>query len=193
MILAFGHQSRVGKDTAARFAVQALEELGIPTVRRAFAEPLKAVCYFLYGHAGLLNADFYDTVPGARTVEVPLLGKTPVDTWIDVGQALRGVHPDTWVGWTMDKADRAWEEHQIVSVISDLRFVNEARAITVRGGWCVKVEREEGQVLRSDQGIPADYPWESVIKNDGSARELRQKVRALVADFAKGVLRAGDR
>jgi len=74
-ILAFGHKSRTGKDTATRLLIDYInkEKSNIVVERRAFADKVKDISYQLYKYHGLQPADYYDNHPEARMVKLPLL------------------------------------------------------------------------------------------------------------------------
>lgn len=158
-ILALGHTSRVGKDTAARAIVEAIQG----AERVAFATKLKAVAAQLFGRYGLKGEDHYERNPEDRTVKLPRVGKTPVELWIETGNKLREVYPDLWIDLALDQA---FLNPVKLLVVSDLRFPNEAKAIKDRGGWCVKVNRPHGEVINaSDDLFPDDFAWDAELNN----------------------------
>jgi len=181
LILAFGHQSRVGKDTCASAVVEALGPNS--AVRRSFAAPLKDVAHRLFARYGLLPGDFYER-PGNehfRGQKLHGIDKTPVDLWIEVGQAMRAIHPDVWLdaGLEPDVCGR-------LIVVSDIRFRNEVEAVRRLGGWCVRVVRPDAPPPKgSDNMIGADFVWDAEIVNDGTIEELRAKAVALAKDYLR--------
>jgi hypothetical protein len=164
-IVGLGHQSRVGKDTCGNYLGKYLKSSGFTCKVTSFAILLKQVTYILYGNEGIKYHDHYDRYPEERTKVIPSLGMSVVDLWIKVGQAIRTVHPDTWLNAVIKDTEAQ------VLIIRDVRFPNEAEAIRAKGGLLVKITRP-GQVVRgSDAKIAEDYPWDIVINNDGELNE----------------------
>ena len=168
-IIAFGHQSRVGKDTAANAVWQYLQSEGIFSIKTAFAWKLKKAAHLVFGHYGLEDGPYYELPENEHLRDVPLprIGKTPVELWIEFGNSVRGIYARTWIDGTLDAAgtDR-------VLVISDLRFQNEGEAIRELGGKCVKVTRPGNPVKGSDQMMAEDFPWDVTIENTSDRATL---------------------
>jgi hypothetical protein len=189
-IVAFGHQSRVGKDTAARAIERAL-----PNVERvAFADALKATAHQLFQPYGLKPRDHYDANPVARTEPIGALewsrdewgvgSPTAVDVWVEFGAACRRIAPDVWV----DKVLHATRlDPPGLIVISDLRFPNEFRKIKDAGGWCVRIERPDGRrVHGSDAELDDSWDWDEVLINDGALEDLEQQAVDLALRYLHG-------
>lgn len=82
-------------------------------------------------------------------------------------------------------------------LITDLRFTNEAKSITDRGGICVRVNRHfETQTFYTQRvsfpdGIPVhpseneldDYAFDYVIENNGTLEELIEEVKKMLQHF----------
>lgn len=140
-IIGLGHYSRVGKDTLANMLAAELyrRDPSLRVVKRPFAWPLKIIAHTLYWWAGHKRPDFYDTAEGAALRDVPLqpLGKTPVEIWVALGNAVRDrVYERTWIQAALFDAAGA-----DVLLIPDVRYPNEALAIREHGGVLVKVVR----------------------------------------------------
>lgn len=196
-IIAFGHQSRVGKDTAAR----AVERAVTGAERVAFADGLKAFAHQLFQPYGLQPRDHYDRNPQDRTKPLKALrhgywpvrgdedpaAPTAVDVWVEFGRACRRIAPDVWV----DRVLRRTRLDPVkLIVISDLRFPNEFRRVREAGGWCVRIDRPDERlpVHGSDRELDAGWPWDAVITNTGSVEDLE---RAAV-DVADRYLNGND-
>lgn len=196
MILAFGHQSRVGKDTAAQAAYEHLRTNGIAAGRASFAGRLKEVAHALFQEHGLRPGPFYETPEGAPLRDVPLCGGcpppeekrrcpgrlhiTPVQVWIEVGQKMRDIHPTVWVDQVIGLAQPGR-----VLIVSDLRFQNEADAVRAAGGWCVRVRRPGAPAPKgSDDRLNPGFEWDAEIMNSGTVDDLREKARSLAMSFA---------
>jgi len=186
-ILALGHQSRVGKNTAADGIAYHLRREGVTVVMGSFAALLKRQAHQLWGHLGLEDGPFYETEETAFLRDTPLAnGRTPVELWIAYGQAVRAVDPGAWIAPVLE----APRPPGSLLVITDLRFDNEGDAVHARGGFCLKVEREGTKIRASDKMIRPDFPWDARLLNDGSWAELRGRAaelaRGYIATFNKG-------
>lgn len=169
-ILAFGHQSRVGKNTASEAVRHGLGADGVRVKVRSFARLLKRQAHALWGHLGLEDGPFYERPENEylRDVALPKIGKTPVDIWIEYGQSVRAIYGPTWA-----EAALAEAEPDALLVISDLRFDNEGDLIRDLGGWCVKIVRDGCPVRASDRMIRPDFPWSATITNNGDISALQ--------------------
>ncbi len=157
LVIGFGHRARQGKDSAARFIVEAYPRVDI--VRFGFADALRALCRVQYA---------------MTEKDAPLLQR--------VGVSMRGYDPEVWVRalyWTIR------ERKPDVALITDARFPNEAAMIKGLGGFMVKVERRlrDGSPYRADDRDPyhesetalSDYPdFDDTIENpDGDLTAFR--------------------
>lgn len=170
-------KKRAGKDTAAKFLV---EDHGF--VRYAFADPLKA--------AALAT----DPIISSAPAEIRLSQLVALKGWERAkelpearqylqrfGVAMREhVDPDVWLNATM--------RHVMVEsrpvVITDVRFPNEASAVSAAGGLLVRVLRSSAP---NDDGHVSETAldrWDcgAVIVNDGPIEALRSAVWNLVAE-----------
>jgi len=161
-IIAFGHRSRYGKDSAAKFLMTMCKLKSINTRKIAFASKLKQCCYLMFAWAGHQPPQYYDENPAARDIVLEPLGFTPVELWIKFGtQMVRTeLHDLTWIKAALDDAGKC-----DVLIISDLRFLNEVEAIRELGGLILKVDRP-GYPKRdsvADNAL-ADYSdWDMVL------------------------------
>lgn len=131
-LLAFGHRSGVGKDTAAEMAKTLIGPLFCDTF--AFADELKLECYQLFG---TLPPDRYDDDRSLRSKKVDGLELTPVELWVKFGEACREIDPLIWVNKTLELIG-CWSPN--VAILTDLRHPNEAKRLKELGAVLVKVE-----------------------------------------------------
>lgn len=178
-IVAFGHESGVGKDTAARFLIGFLRSTrkGLSVQKRSLASKLKAVAHDLYAWAGLKDEAHYEVDREARKQVLPALGKTPVQVWIDLSQAINErVYDATLPMYLLNNNGCG------VAVITDLRTPQEANIIRKRGGLLFKVQRrpELRDVVLTDRnvdGLLDDYSsWDGVIVNESDMDHLYEEV-----------------
>ncbi len=184
-LIAFGHEKRVGKDSASQFVSTHLRvEKGIRRVKKAgFADKLKDVCFQLYAWAGLRDKDFYEEPGNQHLKEVPLpaLGfLTPRQIWIGFGNEVKeAVYRDTWLDYLLKSTQADW------LIVSDMRFPNEADRIRELGGLVIKIVRLDVPHTSDAADDPLlDYKhWSRVIVNDGSLANLYSKVVEVVDEY----------
>lgn len=128
-IIGLGHYSRVGKDSVANSLVASLRDRAphLRVKKMSFAWQLKNISYDLYRWDGMKPPHFYDTPEGEkyRDILLPTIGKTPVQIWIDLGNALRDqVYPLTWVHYV----SKGIEDVDVL-IVPDVRFPNEVNAL----------------------------------------------------------------
>ena len=183
IIVAFGHESRVGKDTAAKLLDSALRVMNIKTKKVSFAAKLKQVSYDVYGWTGLKPGLFYESDEGAklRSVKLPVINKTPVEIWIDVGNHFREIYENTWRDYVLN-VDHGNTE---VLIITDLRFPNEGNGVHEKDGICVHViaERVPKMDSVSDRALDGWPNWDRKLFNEGDIKELSDKVDAFALNL----------
>jgi hypothetical protein len=99
----------------------------------------------------------------------------------------RGCCRETWINYGIRRA-RELERAGRLVLITDTRFVNEARAISATGGYVVRVHRDgkspgEHGSEREQSLIQADL----VVDNDGTLEQLHRSAAA----FALGLIERG--
>ncbi len=98
----------------------------------------------------------------------------------------KGLHENVWVNALMAdyKAPKMSEYHPSKWVITDVRFSNEAKAITDRNGVLIRIERP-GIPLSDHASETAldEYPFVHVIVNDGDLNDLINKIRKLLTQL----------
>lgn len=182
-IIGFGHRSRVGKDTCAKFLNTELRLSGIMSAQVSFAAKVKEVAHITYGWAGMQPGYFYDRSPEKRKEVLPELGMTPVQVWIEIGNKIREIHGDTW----LEACLRGTSTTAQVIIVPDVRFPNEADRILELGGWVYKVNRAgmpvilgvDGQPSQSDEALANYTNWTAVIDNNQDLMYLAGRMSVL--------------
>jgi hypothetical protein len=183
-IVAFGHRKRTGKDTAGGLLRKHLAviapELRVEEV--SFAAKLKEISYDLFGWGGLQPGPYYELPENAhlREVVLPLLGKTPRQIWIEVGNLMRQVHSDVWI-------NNALFVPADIVIVRDLRYHNEADIIEAKGGDRYKMVRDGVPVSNDVADVNLDNytKWSGIIYNNGTITDLSDKM----VDLAEKVVR----
>jgi len=171
VIIAFGHQKQVGKDTAVNTIYREYDNV----IKYSLAGPLYEIC-------GLLNREFYsknyyDANPEKKSIPMSN-GKTPRQFLIEVGQKMKEVcGRDCWVNLAIDTAEKIKPKHLL---ISDVRYREEAEKLKNEGAIFVKVVRPDLEHTsdEADDDLLDWDGWDHTLVNDGS-RDLLE-TRALL-------------
>jgi len=170
MIIGLTGYKRSGKDT-----VGSIIENEFNFKRYAFADKPKLLMLDLFDiPMSVWETDEKDTI-------IPKYGKSPREMIIDLGtHGARRAYEDVWSDYLMRKININYD-----SVITDVRFPNEAEAILEEGGYIIRVERR-GCVLGNDIVTTGlyDYTYDyniKIIQNNGTLEELSTKVKTLLA------------
>ena len=187
-ILAFGHKSRTGKDTATKLLIDYLnkEYPKVKVVRRAFADAVKNVSYLLYKCHGLQPRQYYDEHPEARAEKLPLLDMDAVEVWVAVGNKIRDIYAETWVDIALLDCDAD------IVIVSDLRYLNEAKRLHQLGGVCIKLERDDAAIRDTvaDNALNGYDGWDKVMQNNSTPEVLNEKLISLIneLDWFKNII-----
>jgi len=168
MIIGLSGYARSGKDEVAKILV---EEYGY--TRAAFADKIRKLLLETNPQIGgnrlqhLIDTYGWEVAKSQPEVRHllqslgvgarKLLGD---DIWIY--QVLKDLHPS-------DKV-----------VISDVRFINEAKCIGARGGQLWRIKRNGVEAVNShvSEHDMDGYPVDKILKNEGTLEELRTLVRS---------------
>ncbi len=170
MIYAFGHRSRVGKDTCVNFLETHLRIENIEVQRISFALELKMATHRLFKNFGVEHPIYYENHPEARNDMLPKLGCNVVELWIKYGNVIRDIYENIWIELALGQDDGTAQ----VILISDCRFPNEVEAIQRLGGKVVKITRPDAPILNSvsDEALEGFEGWDNHIMNDGTLADL---------------------
>ncbi|MGW2419791.1 deoxynucleotide monophosphate kinase family protein [Streptomyces sp. NPDC001709] len=172
--------ARSGKDSAA----QALLDAGWS--RRAFADKVRDI---LYAMNPVLDEPSYSDGFTTLRYEVDQYGwDAAKETYPEVRRYLqrlgteggRGVlGENVWVD-ALFRDFTTWG----ATVITDVRFPNEAEAIRAHGGLVVAIERPGQEPIREaghvSENALAGYLFDDVIRNDGTLAQLHDRVMQLI-------------
>ena len=187
MIVAFGHQKRTGKNTCAKFFEVCVKTHWpkISVKQRSFASPLKLMAHQLYGWAGLKDEVYYENHQQDKEITLDAIKKSPRTVWIELGYHCRQVYDLTWVRKTL----AACPEN--VTILTDLRYPNEAEYIKSIGGVLIRVTRSGLPVPTdiADTALNGYNKWDMEIQNNGSFGDLNQYITAVAEHLkTKGLL-----
>ena len=120
VLIGLGSKAQIGKDYAA---AQLKNYFDVERV--AFADALKSDLSFLFKQNGLRLNELL-AVPELKEKVRPLL--------VSYGQTMREFIPDIWINRALAKDYKSQ-----VTVITDVRFPNEAKRIQAMGGYYVEI------------------------------------------------------
>lgn len=157
-------RARSGKDTIGSYLVENHRYHQV-----SFAEPLRQFVCNLIG-IDRRALDFVKEDP------VPWLGKSPRQMLQTLGTEWGRVlvNENIWVLVAMDEVARTLRVSGKASVITDVRFDNEADAIRQRGGRIIHVARPDALAVAthaSEAGVRKEY-GDFTVLNDGSLSDL---------------------
>jgi hypothetical protein len=172
MILGLGGQAGSGKSTAADYLVY---RYGFKEV--TFAAPLKEAAGILYG----LNPE---QTNGALKEKIDQrIGLAPREIMQRLGDACRDIWPIVFVESLLQKIYLSAER---MFVVSDVRFLNEARALWRAGAVMLRLERPGAAARNGVIGHVSEYEvedwlgWDYRLENGGTREELYQKIDNLM-------------
>lgn len=189
LILALGHRKKMGKDTLARFMTTELRTKSrkLNVENRSFAFKLKSVAHSLYQWAGLNGPEYYDLYDEAKDRVLPLLGKTPRDIWIEVGQKMREIDNDIWINSVLRNAEPN------VIIVRDLRFPHEIEKIKELRGKCIKVIRKDFPLTddKADCALDDFNGWDDIVEAS-NLPELNSCAIKLVEKYCRNLMAGGN-
>lgn len=180
MIIGIGHKAQTGKDTIARYLVDAH---GFKRI--ALADPLKELALQINPMIRMdgERLDFLVRSVGWEEAKKDYEVRRILQ---EVGQGARQhIASDVWVKALMHAAG----EHERV-VVPDVRLPDEFEAIRNAGGALWKVERRHRGVVQNPNHITEtaldDAEWDSVLSNNSTVQSLELQVDSLVQELGWG-------
>lgn len=173
--------ARSGKDTAASFLV------GLGWQRKAFADPVREMLYRLnpvlidpLSEAGTTTVAYEVDNHGWEYTksEFPEVRGYLQRCGTEAGRQVIG--EDVWVD-ALFRGHRAWGP----TVITDVRFPNEAQAIKERGGFVVQVVRPDQPLIDDADHVSEraldGWAFDETVLNDGTKGQLGHRLLSTVA------------
>lgn len=172
-------RSGVGKDTLAERMVA---QFGFRRI--AIADPLKE----LTGRAFELSRE--QLWGDGRDLVDPRWNRTPRQLYQQLGDALRGCHPETLIRMWLRKVHAARAGGSAV-VTPDVRTTAEFDAVRAAGGALWRIERRDhppppGGLHQTETALDGREDWDALIANDGSVVALRAQLRRLCSVGGRG-------
>jgi len=173
MIIGLGGKAGSGKSTAAAYlAGKGFEEL-------AFADPLKEGAGILFGfNPEQTHGAFKDRLDHR-------IGRTPREVLQSLGDFTRVIWPEAFISAVRRQLHRAMGS----VVISDVRFLNEARALELLGAILIRIERQGAGAVggieshASEIELDAWPGWSARIDNNGTKSDLYRQIDEVLTYF----------
>jgi len=171
-----------GKDTVANHLIKSLIQMKKPVVICRFADRLK------YVTAALTATSLYDQYSREGKQLVPAGFSDSLGTLQQkVGMAFREhFHPDIWIHAALGP----WlDKPEMVIIIPDLRFQNEARFLKERNAVLIRLEGDPVKARANDArdlnhisetDLDSYKDWTAIVANDGSLEQLFEKIDKIV-------------
>jgi thymidylate kinase len=175
MIIGLGHRRGVGKNTVAGIMKNHFEHKGHTVALVSFASKLKEIAYDLYSWGGMQSEAYYEQNYAEKEKMLYRLGKSPRTIWIELGNKMREIHPETWVKAALTrKAD--------VTIMTDARYPNELEAIKDAQGLLIKVTNANVKMHDdvADSAAKEFKGWDYYVDNSSSKEKLEQVVENLM-------------
>ena len=144
--IAFGCQSRVGKDTAADHLISKYGGHKL-----SFAKPIYNILNYAISTTGLKKGKDREFLQM-------------------VGMWGRDRDPDVWVNCLLRQVDKIPENENIF--ISDVRFPNEFDALQKAGFTCIRIIRDAEKNTHISEISLLDHKWDINIQNNGTLAEF---------------------
>lgn len=172
-IIAFGHRRRVGKDTAGKYLLQYIrtEHKELTVERCSPGDRIKDTAYHMFKWAGLNQGVYYENNPTLKEEIIPVLGKSPRQIWIDIGNAGRAIDVRVWIESALSQASSD------LVILTDTRTEVEIDYVRKFGGICVRIDRNIPKANDNLDCALSDFDnWDYIIENNGALKDFRSKI-----------------
>ena len=172
IIVGVGHKAQTGKDTVGKYLADHYDFKVV-----SFADHLRYVCSVV---TGIPLNQFYGE---AKKTYNETWGMTHREILQTLGSnGLRdGFHKEVWIKSAFAKL-KPGERY----VFTDVRFPNEARAISEAGGFLIRTDRDtDGYEIdrnhQSETSLDNYEHWDYIINNNGELYRLYMRVNQIMA------------
>jgi len=180
MIIGLSGYARSGKDTVAGML------MGLHGYEQAaFADKIRELLYemdplVMHNYMDFRLQDIVDS----KTWEVAKTEFPEVRRLLqDLGVGARKLFGDAfWVNQVTNQFGNAWWGYDKNVVITDVRFINEAKAIKSKGGQIWRINRPNVEAVNdhiSEHDLD-NWHFDAVIENNSDMPELMEKIKVLL-------------
>lgn len=188
MIIAISGKARSGKDTFAKILAKELQRVENHSyVLMAYAHELKLRVQkdFDLFHEQLWGKE--KEIQDKRYLKTEGVYWTPREIMQEYGSFYRSIDGDYWVKQLFNIIDRAEYKHVI---ITDARYPNEIKPVVDRGGFHIRVIRDDKEIITneahsSETSLDEDSSVDFLVDNNGTLKDLHNTTENLVIGIMK--------
>lgn len=190
--IAITGKANSGKNTLSRMIVKQIkkqEEYHVYTKYFSFATPIKRMASIMFPE--LPSKFFYSSskfrneiIPNAFKDGNPL---TVRQLLIDLGTELgRSYNENIWINAFDHELNLAIKTNRLI-IVTDVRFENEFEYLKKKGFYQIKLNRHSqnsiNHISETNQDSISDNKYDFIVDNNGSLKDLKNKVVRLVEDI----------
>ena len=185
MLIALIGKKRTGKDTFADYIVE-----NYNFITNSFALPIKKACQIIFDFTDeQINTDLKEEID-------PRWGISPRQSFQIIGtdvfrnylpnnfEEFKHFRDEFWIKrlqiWYQNNKDKN-------VIVSDVRFINENKAIKELGGILIKIENKNINYIDNHESekLIDDLPYDHIIHNDNTLNEYYKKIDKLMNKITK--------
>jgi hypothetical protein len=182
IIVALGHETGVGKDTAGKFLQSALKlgTRGLSIRTDSTARPVKDLASIMYGGFGVKSADYYDDFPVEKDKIHPIIDKSTRDCWNSLTEFGNTEHPELWTNLLLYKHQKT-----DILILRDLRYTEHINIFKRHSKFfAIKIVRKTDRPLnRHDRFLENYNGWYKIIDNNGPMKLLNKAMENLAKEI----------
>lgn len=199
IIIAFSGKARSGKTESAKVLQEIIETTNdVHFTKLSFATKVKEIAQFYFGWNGdkeiytrtYLDGETKQDGSLAEAGQQEVFQDKGRQLLINIGEKFREIRPSVWADIVVQQIKDldTGKPDNVVYCIDDLRFRNEIKSLSNYGRtFFIRLNRPEGQ-LNLDDVTEKDldaHRFEYYIENDGSVKELKQKIHQIYNEIIK--------
>ena len=177
MIVGLSGYAQSGKDTVAQVLV---DNYGFTRV--AFADKIREFLYEVNPMVGCSPSGYLKDLVDLKGWDTAKQEPQVRRLLQDLGVAARKLFGDAfWVDQVVGQFGHDWWGYDKKVVITDVRFINEAKAIKGKGGEVWRITRPNVTAVNAHVSETQldEYPFDHFVKNDGDVKDLWEEVLML--------------
>jgi hypothetical protein len=199
IIIAFSGKAQSGKTESSKLLREIVESTNDVSFNKlSFATKVKEIAQYYFGWDGdkeiytrtYLDGEIKQDGSLAAAGEVEVIQDKGRQLLINIGEKFRAIRPTVWADIVLQQIKDLdiGKPENVIYCIDDLRFRNEVKSLKGYGrAYFIRINRPAGQ-LNLDDVTEKDldsHRFDYYIENDGSVKELKQKIHQIYQDILK--------